>query len=125
MISFGPFITRKGEARLIEPGLLYCGFALEFISQAASADVPIFRQVLTNQERILFADYRVQATDIFTVLEDTYERIGEPPLGTYIPLKTFLVGLYKEHKPFRPFPEFLTEFRQHLPFLDDSVQLGP
>lgn len=110
---------------MIEPGLLDVGYVLEFTSQAAAAEVTIYRYTREADAPISFEDYVVQTTELFILLEKTYERLNEPALGTYISLKTFLMGLYEEHKPYRPFSEFLTEFRQYLPLTEQSeIRLG-
>jgi hypothetical protein len=113
-ISFGPYLTRKGEFRLIAPDMAYAGFALEYTSQDCCGDVSIFRPVSPESKPIHFEDYVVQATDVFILLDLTYERLKEPRLGSYVSLERFLAGLYQERKPKRSLNDFVAEFKQHL-----------
>ena len=112
VISFGPYLTRRGKPESLRSAISYTGFVLEFASENCSGTVPLY---FIKDDDGAFEDLSFLEKDLICDVQLFRRAFAEPMAGRPHPLQHLLAALYLNHKPATPLTEFVTAIREHIP----------
>lgn len=119
MITFGPYLARVSEKRLLLPKVEDTGYVLEYARPEQGVRIPIYRRTETSLGG--FHDYLLHSRDTpFSFQYQPYYAV-QSERGLFVSLENLIVALYKEGQVARPLTDFLSEFCDALPLPEDRL----
>lgn len=113
MISFGPFLTRKGNPESLPSVISYTGFVLEFASDGCSGAVPVYRAEGRGGG---IGDLMFMEKDAICGVKLFEVPLSAPHPGKPHSLENLITALYLKHRPATSLTDLLNDLRAKFEF---------
>lgn len=120
-LTIGPIFVRSGSQAQLNSLLFRLGISLEMATTTEKFTAPLFRKIRSYApDDFEFSDIVIPESDLPFSFSYRPTFAVNTPEGIFVPLESFLTGLYREYRVFRSVFAVLTELFDVTVFPDSS-----